>query len=363
MKKIYVIVIFVLSTTMLDAQFESRWFTSDPVADDSSKYNFYIRAAGFFHNNEFFSTDEEGYTLIGNFLQPAFRLRLNNELSLTAGIHMLKYHGQNGFNQAEPLFNISYSFSPGGNLLIGSYNGGDRLGLPEELYARELEFTRQLMNGILIDYSASGFTTRTWLDWESFIERGDPFREVFTFGFAGSYDFISDENKSFRIPLFFLVNHKGGQINNSNLPVETIADLSSGIIFETSLDNRLFPKVSFRGMGFLENDVVNDEDGFALLGQVEGKNELLALAAGYFYGNHWESIHGNPLLFSGDANTVNHKNMILLKAGIGKVLGSGNSISLRFEGYYDIGIKKFQYTYGIYLVVNESLWRGGRQVR
>lgn len=357
MKNLLLTGIFSLGFTLLSAQFQSEYFRTESNRTDTSRYLLNLNAAGFFHNNEFFSTDEEGYTLTGNYFQPTFRFRVNNDLSFTTGMHILKFHGQDGFNQVNPFFNIVYDFSERGNILIGSYNGGDNNKLPEPLYAREKQFTDLLLNGVLINYNASRWQTRTWLNWERFIETGDPFRERFTFCMSGSYFLSRDEEREIEIPLYFLANHRGGQINNNNQPVETIADLSTGIVVKQAVNFNIIDELEFTGLGFQEFDIDADGQGFALLGQVEGKGDILSAALGYFYGNNWESIQGNPLLFCGDNNSVDTKSMILLKAGIGKSIGRGSSFSMRFEGYLDTALQKMQYTYGIYLIINEDLWK------
>ena len=353
MKKI-IILLLVIFPVIAECQFHSEFFTRDPIADTSA-FILSLKAAGFFHNNEYFSTDEEGYTLPGNFFQPAIKYRFNSELSVSGGLHFLKFHGQDGFNQLEPFFNIKYDFTEKGNILIGSYNGGDYHQLPEALLAREIHFTDLVMNGVLINYSSGRWHTRTWIDWERFIEKGDPFREEFSFSFSGKYSLIKNENQEFLIPLYFMANHKGGQINIRNQPVETITDFSSGLIYRRDVNTSIFDIMDVNGLVFLEGDSGNQESGLAFLGQGNITGEMLSLSLGYFYGSNWESIKGNPLLFCGDNNSVDFKSMLLLKAGLGKSISKSSSFSIRFEGYYDTSLQKMQYLYGLYLVINESL--------
>jgi hypothetical protein len=350
-------IIFILLICPLigESQFHSEYFTREPGLD-SSGFTVSLNAAGFFHNNEYFSTDEKGYTLPGNYFQPLIKYRLNSELSVSGGLHFLKYHGQDGFNQLDPFFNIKYDFAEKGNILIGSYNGGDYHQLPEELMAREIHFSDLVMNGVLINYSSGRWETRTWIDWERFIERGDPFREEFSFSFTGKYSLIKNENQEFLIPLYFMANHKGGQINNRTRPVETISDFSSGLIYKKPINNSIFDNLDINGLVFLEGDTENQESGYAFLGQGNITGEILSLSLGYFYGSNWESIKGNPLLFCGDDNSIDTKSMILLKAGLGKSISKTSTFSIRFEGYYDTSLEKMQYLYGLYLVINESLF-------
>lgn len=356
LKKICVSLLILIHFGSVQSQFHSKYFQHE-IPADSSKFLLCIDGAGFFHNNEYFSTDEEGYTLIGNYFKPVLRIRIKEELSVSGGYHFLRFHGQNGFHSETPYLNLDYQFHENGNLLIGSFMGGDNHHLPEALYARELHFNNQVMNGVLINFRKWGLKTRTWLNWERFIELGDPFQEEFSFSFSGSYQIQTKNARVWEIPFYFMANHKGGQINNSSLDVETIADFSSGLSLKNPVDLPLVNELEFKGLAFLESDIDEDEDGMAFMGQAIGSGDLVSASLGYFYGKNWESIHGNPILFCGDDNSCSVKSMILLKAGIGKSIGKGSNFSMRFEGYYDTGTNKLQYMYGIYLIVSEVLWK------
>ena len=357
MKKILFIFLllgFLSQNSVLFSQFHSEYFSSaieSPV--DSSKLSLTINASGFFHNNEFFSTDVEGYTLTGNYIQPFIQYSIAENLSIGAGAHLLKYNGQEGFNQKLPLLNIRYQASENFTILLGSYNGGDNFKLPEMLYARELQFTKLVNNGVSIKYNNERIRVQTWLDWERFIEAGDFFREEFSFGTSAHYSVINNEQTELSIPLYLMANHKGGQINSNNQPVETIADLSSGLEYSMKLNMRLIEKVKFEGLFFLEKDIESLEDGNAFKIQATGTNKFAQASLGYFHANNWESVHGNPLLFCGDFNSTDTKNMILIKTGIAKNITKHSAFSLRFEGYYDLDSQRLQYIYGIYLNVRE----------
>lgn len=357
MKK-YIIPIILLSFlwqgTTLFSQFHSEYFNTsieEPV--DSERLTLNLNAAGFFHNNEFFGTDIEGYTLTGNYIQPLLIYSISEDLRIGAGAHLLRYNGEEGFNKKFPMLCVIYEPRENLEILLGSYNGGDNFLFPEALYARELSFTKLVNNGANIRFSNEKIYVQTWLDWEKFIEFGDPFREEFSFGTHANYNLLKKENYELRIPLYLMVNHKGGQINFNNQPVETIADLSTGIEYSRKLDLTIIDSLNFESLLFLEKDIASQESGTAFYIGTEVSKSMLTASIGYFHAKNWESVHGNPLMFAGDFNSENTKDMILFKAGIGKNITEKSAFSLRFEGYYDIGINKFQYSYGLYLIVNE----------
>lgn len=357
-KQIYIFLILAVFVQKSDvfSQFHSEYFNSSIEKPEyKGKLILNLNASGFFHNNEFFGTDVEGYTLTGNYIQPSICYLITDNLRIGAGIHLLKYNGQEGFNQQIPLLNISYGPIDNLEILLGSFNGGDNFLLPEALYARELNFTNLVNNGARIKYKSERISVQTWLDWEKFIEWGDPFREELSFGTHLEYSVIKKEKYQIRIPVYLLANHKGGQINNNNQAVETIADLSTGLKYSLKPEWKALDSLSFEALVFFESDIESEQSGTAFYVGTEARKSIISASAGYFHANNWESIHGNPLLFAGDFNTESSKDMVLLKAGIGKSIGNKSSFSLRFEGYYDLGINKFQYIYGFYLTVNEAL--------
>jgi len=340
----------------LFSQFHSEFF-SNPIENqaDSGKLSLTINASGFFHNNEFFSTDVEGYTLTGNYIQPLLQYSIAENLSIGAGVHLLKYNGRENFSQKLPLLNIKYQASDNFEILLGSFNGGDNFQLPEMLYAREMQFTNLVNNGVSLKYDKNKVRVQSWLDWERFIEPGDFFREEFSFGSSAHFLILDNEKTAVVIPLYLMANHKGGQINNNNQPIETIADISSGLEYSMKLKNRHIEKVKFEALFFLEKDIENLQNGNAFKIQTTGINKLIHASLGYFHANNWESVHGNPFLFCGDFNTTDTKNMILIKTGIAKNITKGSAFSLRFEGYYDLKTNKLQYMYGFYLTINEFI--------
>lgn len=355
--KILLIFLAVNLSFAAHSQFQQELFSLEEDSLNAvNRLNLQLNASGFFNNNEFFGGDIEGYTLTGSYFQPSLIYSFNERFSLRGGIHLLKYNGQEDFTQVSPVFAIHYKVMPELELTLGTFNQGANLGLPEPLYKFENQFTDLTGNGIFIRKTGEIWNSVTWLNWITFIEPGDPFKEEFIFGHSGDISIYSDEENSLKIPLYLLVNHRGGQINNNNDPVETRADLGSGIRWLRELDFLFFDELEVLGNLYHEEGAGNNTNGNALLGFAQLKGTLFSLGAGYFYEKNWESILGEPLLFTYNSlaqNDMPGKSVILVKAGLGKRITPTSSFTIRFEGYYDTELQKFQYTYGLHIILNE----------
>jgi len=277
---------------------------------------------------------------------------------LNAGGHFLWYHGQDKFSRILPFFSLDYRVLPYLNVKIGSFNQGGLLGLPEPLYKFENQYTDLTGEGVIINKTGNRWESVTWLDWVKFIEADDPFREEFIFGHSGRLKLINNDKNLLEVPVFILVNHKGGQITDNDEPVETRADLGSGMKWTHKLEGSLFNKFSILGHYYYESGIESNRNGNAFFTYGEIKGDILTAGFGYFHETNWESILGQPLYFSPqltDQMNVRVHDLVLFKLGLARAITENSSMAIRFEGYYDPGIKKLQYTYGVHIIMNEWL--------
>ncbi len=323
---------------------------------EKGTFSFSPHASTFFHNNEFFDTFIEGYTLTGAWLQPKIHFSLNERLTTGAGIHLMKYNGKDKFDQIRPWFNLQYKFSDAFALTMGSFNGGESLYLPEPLYDTENNYTGILNNGIRLDYVKSFMRTVTWLDWETFIEPADTFREEFTVGNSSVFQIAGNENYQLNLPFHILFHHKGGQINQSDEPTVTFTELASGINMNAFTGNPVVSSVSFSLMSFYNQRADEEKNGFAIYPRFFLQNKFFELSSGYYYGKRFRTEKGEPLFFHHtnlqNGNFDNRK-LFTFKTGFKKQLAGNSFLSLSFDGWYDLQIQKLQYSYGLYIVVNE----------
>ena len=363
MSHIKLIVLFLLFPVQIFSQiFQESYFTGNDSLRLEKHLNLHITGATFFNNNEYFNPYQEGYTLIGGFLQPELVYSVNKKLSLTAGLHIKKYYGNEGFADAEPMFSICYRASDALNIVMGSFGGGQNHLLPETMLEFENHFSNLVENGILLTLDKNFLKSRLWLDWEKFIEPGDPFNEEFTAGITNVLKIFNAGKFSMEIPLYVLAHHSGGQININNAGVSTYYNFAEGVrLFKPAHDD-------IRGIYPFAELLIHQSTGDYSVGtgyavQFTGgvKTRSFELNGGYFHGDDFASFYGHPLFHSytddqspgiipGGSNDV-----ITFKAGYRAKLSTTSFLFLRFEGYYNPGIKKFDYTYGLHMQVNEFI--------
>jgi len=342
--------------------FQKDYSTSYDSLISDKNLNLHLLASAFINNNEFFNPYQEGYTLIGGFLQPSLIYNISPKLILSAGIHLREYYGNNDFTDAEPVFSIKYRPNKEICFLAGSYEGGQNHNLPETLLAFENHFSDLIRNGFLLNINKSFLRTEAWLDWQKYIKPGDPFREEFSIGINNRIIYDKNERFYLEIPFIILAHHAGGQINVTHLPVENFYNLSGGI--EVTL-----PPQSFNhGISPYFEILIHHSSGDYVSGKglaqqftagIEMKN--FEMNAGYFRGHNFMSFDGLPLYTSYGKNENNGyilggiSNLLSFKTGYKVKIYDASFLFLRFESYYHTGFKKIDYTFGIHMQVNNII--------
>ncbi len=360
----------ILDIPVINAQIFRDYYRQEvKINREAGVLSLSVNASTFFNNNEFFNTNVEGYTLTGAFLQPLINYSVTDKLSFGTGIHLMKYNGRADFAQVLPLFRIDYMVSDKFRVTMGSFNGGEIFRLPEPLYKFENHFTDLVNNGIRLEYRNSRIHSLTWLNWEHFILPGDTIQEQFTFGSSNSFLLVNHNRNMIRIPVAIVIHHQGGQINITESHVISKLNIGTGIYLSRSFADDKHGEVFFNPMFFYDGDDEDTPKGVAWYPQIGLNYNPFCLTAGYFLGNRFQSIHGEPLFFSpvrtpAEPNLTETRSLITFKAGIGRRITGSSSILLRFEGYYDTTVGELQYTYGLHIVLNEDfvLWKRGERV-
>ena len=352
----YFLVTLLIPVSINAQLFQKDYLTGNDSLIEEKTLNLHILGTTFFNNNEFFNPYYQGYTLTGSFFQPKIVYTVNPKLILSAGVHLRKYFGDNGFIYAEPLFNIHYRVNNSLNIQMGSFEGGQNHLLPETIFDFENHFSNLVENGILITFNKKFLNSRLWIDWEKFIEPADTFREEFMAGIVNRVKLLNNNSKfHIDIPLFILAHHAGGQINDNNEPVETIFNLCGGLEIFGARAISPFAQI------FLHQSSGDYSIGTGYAIQINGgfKTDNIELNAGYFSGWDFMSFRGLPLYHSYSENsltgyTLGGTNEIWnFKAGYKARLSNTSFLFLRFEGFYNPVVKKLDYIYGLHLQVNE----------
>ncbi len=342
-------------------------FESDKVLspDNAKKLFFRIESTNFVKNNEYFNKYSDGYTLLGFMVRPKFVFFPSENTKLEAGVHILKYSGQNTQAQATPILSFSFGVTPELQMVLGTLNGALDHGMIEQMYRIENHFENNLENGVQFLYSSPRFRSDLWVNWEKFIFQGDPFKEEFTFGWVNQLN-VSSPNSLFQVsaPLHFFGAHRGGQIDSSGENLETRGNMLTGLTVAMQPQEGLLKKAGLNAFYLVYNDLspalshpyraghAYYANAFAQLGDFQ-------LDFGYWRAHQYLAPRGEAIFQSASQTsdfTNPEREMLVAKLGFTHNIYDDISFSARFEPYYDLRESKLDYSTAIYLVFNRSFF-------
>jgi hypothetical protein len=325
-----------------------------------------LQGSTWFYNNEYFNPYYKGYTLIGAEFQPKLVYQSDPKLQFSLGANFHLYYGDNEKVTAMPMFSVEYKATKNFSVLMGSYNGGENHRLHDAVFSFENHLTDLVENGILIRYDNSRIKSETWLNWESFIEPEDTFREAFTAGSSNLIRLFEISSWKISLPFYLLAHHAGGQINDNDEHVETLINISEGLRMSRSFTPKPLNTVYAEFLLFHSTGDFIPSPGWAFSAKTGLQLTHFELNAEYFKGNDFVSFTGNPLFRSRKATGDpfepykygGMQEMLNFKAGFRQKIGWNSFLFLRFEGYYYTGTRKMDYSYSLHFQVDDFLKLG-----
>jgi hypothetical protein len=333
---------------------------------DSQKLSFHFENKSFLKNNEYFNVLNEGYTLIGFQAKPALVYHPGATTRLEAGASLLKYAGRDGIYKAEPLFRFQYQPAPCFQMILGSIYGGANHGLVEPIYQWERDLTHPVENGLQFLLNSNQIKADIWLEWEKFIEPGDPFQEELSVGSSIAWKLSPGEHDfTIYLPFQSLISHHGGQDLSVDLPLQTIANYATGIRTSWLTGSNQLKQINFDFWYMGYNDLSPQKlqkysHGFALYPKTEIKYTNFILQAGFYHGEKFMAIDGEPIFHSAtipyNGNFFTDQNLITLKLIYQKQIERGISIGTYYETYINAKSGHNDYTYGVHLLLNRTFF-------
>jgi hypothetical protein len=330
---------------------------------DSNSLFLGIENNNFFKNNEYFNNLQEGYTLIGYYVTPSLIYYPSGKTRISAGIHLLKYSGVDSYTKVLPYFRIDQKLLPFLILTMGSLDASLNHGYIEPLYAFERVFTQHIENGIQFKLNTSHIKSDVWLNWENFIFQDDPHQEKLTQGTSTSFILNSPESLlTVTLPVQTVITHRGGQINSIKAPLESLANLSTGLILNFNTNHTFIKAIKAESYIAQYIDLSPTKQhpytrGFGIYPLLTLVTPFIDLSAGYWYAQKFIATRGGDVLFScqsinNPAYYQNERKLVTGKLSIKKEYKSGISLAARFEPYYDLQSSHLDYSYSLYLLFN-----------
>lgn len=332
---------------------------------ETGALNFRIESLGFFDNNEYLGNFVDGYTLPGVLFRPKLTFSPTKDLYLEAGAHLLKYSGREQVSYALPWFSLRYNFSDHFSAVVGNLNPNNEHGLLEQLWEPERIYTDKPESGLQFLYNDKNLNAQTWVNWEQFIQKNDPFQERFTVGITADYGVFHNSDLSLKIPFQVLFYHQGGEINiNPNGPrprVQTHANFAAGWNLAFNVGERI---KTFNLNGYwLGYDAVTKDtntlpfnNGHAWLVETSARTNHSTLSLSYWNAYQFIAPKGRILYQSVSDNIPGYaqadRSMVSAKYFWQKKIAKAASVAFQVESYVDTQTGDFSYSYGFFVLLN-----------
>jgi len=352
------ILFFALRVTTGWCQLNNRVFEDRMALDpaDSGKLFVGVNTLGFFKNNEYKKTLIEGYTLFGYQFQPFLSYHLTPNIRIDAGGFFQKDFGNNNVSTAAPVFSIKWK-SRHSSVIFGTLEGSLNHRLIEPLYDFERVLINRLETGIQFQFENDGLFADAWFDWQNAQYWRDTKQEQFVGGLSLQKRIAQFGPGALYVPLQIVGRHQGGQLDIAGLPAQTVINSAVGVKWVQPV-NGFAREFSFSGYYVYDKDVsltrqpYLDGDGVYVNGSVTTHFGLEVMAT-YWQAREFLSIQGGqiyPSISPQDSRTLQPSpNLVMLRFLYDYRVADDFTLSLRYEPYYDLAFKSFQYSYGFYL--------------
>ena len=218
-----------------------------------------VHALAFFKDNEYGGDQATGYTLPGFWVQPRLTWQPLDAVRLEAGFHATIFDGTNKY----PCFAYhdiarwkGAKYQHGAHVLpflraqaqlrrltfvLGNLYGGANHGLVEPLMNAEVNLSQDPEMGFQLLADLPRYHFDAWINWQSFIFREDSHQEAFTVGLSQRIYLNSKHSTlNWYVPIDVLIQHRGGEIDATDMGVQTIDNGALGLGLRWNANTKAF---------------------------------------------------------------------------------------------------------------------------
>lgn len=298
--------------------YEAQRSTSDTLGRQGELY-LKVDNLSFFRNNEYASHIVKGYSLPGLWIQPKVGYHLLDNVSMEVGAHLLCYWGANSYPcyaytdierwtgdkyqrgfHALPWFRAHIDLDCGFDLVMGNIFGGVNHQLIEPLYNKELAMTADPEMGIQMRYDHPHFESDVWLNWQSFIFKGDTHQEAFSLGAVMRAN-ITPRQTPHHVYAYgqVIAQHRGGQLDTIHTSsAQTFVNEAAGLGWQWNANQHYFKRLGLElfAAGYHQTwgDLWPIDQGWGIGTRASAELGGFHLDAGYWYNRNFISIFGMP---------------------------------------------------------------------
>jgi hypothetical protein len=327
-------------------------------AGDTGKLSLEMETMPYLRNYEYFGDIPLSYTLFGYQLMPQLKYQLNEHFVLKGGVFLRREFGLRGYTDIEPVLTAKYQ-KKSLSLLLGTLEGALNHRFIEPIYDVERFISDRLEQGAQVIINREKFWLDWYVDWEKAIEVNAPYREELSMGLSTRIGLLRNDKVQLDLPLQFLAAHKGGQIDTSGLPLETLVNTAVGLSATFPLRSSLLRGLKTEHYYITYSDVSGQE--LQLYNKGNGWYSSLVLQskwnidvdARYWRGDTYFGPRGGALYSSVSKKVPGYgekeRELLFLSFIYDKQLFPNLFVDLRLEPYYDVRNKFMEYSYSIFL--------------
>ena len=351
-------IILILWVELAFGQLNNRAFEDRMAVEEADSGKLYagLNALGFFKNNEYTRTIVYGYTLFGYQFQPFVSYHLNRNIRIDAGGYFQKDFGNSKFSTAAPIFSIKWRKKEY-SVIFGNLESSLNHRLIEPLYDFERMLNNRLETGVQFQYNREDFFVDTWIDWQYMQYWQDAKQEQLVAGLSMQKRVLKIGTGSLSVPFQITSRHQGGQLDNAGLPIQTLFNTAVGLNWAQPM-NGLVRQVVLNGFYVYDKDITHsrqayyDGDAFYVNGTLSTKFGLDVMAS-YWQANEFMSFQGGKIYqavsYFDPTRIQPSPQLMIFRFLYDYKIAENLYLTLRYEPYFDMSFKTFQYSYGLYI--------------
>jgi hypothetical protein len=331
-----------------------------------------LHAFGFSKNNEYFNKIADGYTLFGYHLMPRLSYYPSGSVRIDVGGFFWKDFGSSGYQDIQPTFTVKLQ-RENWAFLFGTLEGNLSHNYIEPLYDFERVINDRLENGLQFLVNTHRLKLDAWIDWSKMIYRADPDREEVAGGVSSALHLwrrpgnAAGDTLRLSVPVQFTAQHKGGQIDNSDLPLLTVVNAAVGVELERELPNRFLHRVYTKNYLLGYNDFSNEVlspfvSGGAVYLNVGADTKYQDVMLSYWQGDGYISELGGKLFQSASSTYKNpdyvqeDRQLLILRLMKDIELLEDLNLTLRLEPVLDLDNPKLEFSNALYLTFDTDFF-------
>jgi hypothetical protein len=331
----------------------------------------------FFHNNEYNSTVQKGYTLPGFILDLKSVYYPLSNLKLELGAHSLwfwgarrypafaykdvsSWQGQDYAHNVHvlPFYRVHLSLSKYADIILGDIYGGANHRLIEPLYNPELNLTSDPEAGLQFLFNTDHLKSDIWIDWVTYIYKLDTHEEAFISGLSEKWLFNNTRARvHYYLFLQGVLQHRGGEIDTATGLAQTNYNGAVGIGLTWNLNypllRRLNMESSLVGYTSMKSKLSALTKGAGQYAKISAQLNNFNFITSFWQCRNFVSLFGNP--FYGAVSTkldgmqYLRPQMLSFAADYVRPLAKGFSFAVNAQMFYFISGKMYSSSTGDFI--------------